>query len=222
MKNHRYIPRTHRAARQRGVVLLFALIALVIMLIAAVAMVRSFNSSLYTAGNIGFKRDLQNQSEKAFAQAFAQFQTGGTLGDATKRSADQSGSNYSATALATDSAGIPTVLQGSAMGAWGTATNDISPPDQAVQIRYVIDRLCNTAGAEDLLAGSGKCMLADDPSALGTGLGGIQSAGGASLCPTCKSAIPKGVVYRLSVKVTGPRGTQSFFQSTFSIPSAIS
>ena len=51
--------------RQRGVVLLFSLIALVIMLIVAVALVRSFNNSLFTAGNIGFKRDMQNQSEAA-------------------------------------------------------------------------------------------------------------------------------------------------------------
>jgi hypothetical protein len=32
-------------------------------------------------------------------------------------------------------------------------------------------------------------------------------------------AVPQSVVFRLSILVTGPRNTQSFFQSTFSVPS---
>ena len=54
---------TPRRAAQRGVVLLYSLIALVIMLIAAIALVRSFQTSLFNAGNLGFKRDMRNQSE---------------------------------------------------------------------------------------------------------------------------------------------------------------
>ena len=59
-----------RAARahprtQQGVVMLFGLIALAIMLIGAAAMVRSMNASLFNAGNLGFKRDLTNQAERA-------------------------------------------------------------------------------------------------------------------------------------------------------------
>ena len=50
----------HRRAglRQRGVVLLFSLITLVVLLLAAVALIRSFSNSMFTAGNIAFRRDL--------------------------------------------------------------------------------------------------------------------------------------------------------------------
>ena len=68
-----------RASQQRGVVLLFSLIALVIMLIAAVALIRSFNSSLFSAGNIGFKRDMRNQSELAVSTALGYFRSGAAL-----------------------------------------------------------------------------------------------------------------------------------------------
>jgi hypothetical protein len=41
--------------RQRGVVMLFGLFALAIMLIGAAAMVRSMNTSMFNAGNLGFR-----------------------------------------------------------------------------------------------------------------------------------------------------------------------
>ena len=48
-------------SRQHGVVMLFGLIALAIMLIGTAAMVRSMNTSMFNAGNLGFKRDMGNQ-----------------------------------------------------------------------------------------------------------------------------------------------------------------
>ena len=72
-------PSAHRRT-QRGVVMLFGLIALAIMLIGAAAMVRSMNASLFNAGNLGFKRDLTNQAERAVSTVITALQTGG-LGD---------------------------------------------------------------------------------------------------------------------------------------------
>jgi hypothetical protein len=68
--------RTLRGHAQHGVVLLYGLIVLAIMLIGAAAMVRSMNTSLVNAGNIGFKRDLTNQAERAAATALTLLQTG--------------------------------------------------------------------------------------------------------------------------------------------------
>ena len=73
------------ASRQRGVVLLFSLIALVVLLIAAVALMRSFNTSLFMSGNVAFKRDLQNQGERAMDSVLTEFRTG-ALNTATARS----------------------------------------------------------------------------------------------------------------------------------------
>ena len=213
-------------SRQRGVVLLFSLIALAIMLIVAVALVRSFNSSLFTAGNIGFKRDLQNQSERAVDRVLTQFRTGGALASPTARAGNVQAQNYSALMLTTSAQGIPDVLRNdSTFTTVGTAANDITPPNDAtgaplnLQIRYVIDRLCATAGNETTL-GAGSCRLADNPVPVGTSASNQQGADRAPLCPTCASAAPQGVVYRLSIRVTGPRNTQSFFQSTFTVPSS--
>ena len=78
---HCRTPRTG-ASSERGVVLLFSLIALVVLLIAAVALMRSFNTSLFTSGNIAFKRDLQNQGERAVDKVLTAFRSGGEIGRA--------------------------------------------------------------------------------------------------------------------------------------------
>lgn len=207
-------------SRQRGVVLLFSLIALGIMLIVAVALVRSFNSSLFTAGNIGFKRDLQNQSERAVDAVLTEFRSGGNLASPTARGANNTAYNYSATMLPVNAQGIPNALQNNtAFAAVGSTGKDIPVSGMNVTVRYVVDRLCAATGDETSL-GAGVCRLADNPVPVGTSLSNLQGADRAPLCPTCASAAPQGVVYRLSVKVTGPRNTQSFFQSTFTVPSS--
>ena len=206
--------------RQRGVVLLFSLIALVVMLIASVALIRSFQSSLFTAGNIAFKRDLQNQGERAVDKVLTAFRTG-ALNTPTARAAHQVDYNYSATMLDVNDKGIPKALQNdTTFAAFGKASNDITEPaSQRVTIRYVVDRLCVEVGAESILGPTG-CVVADNLVPAGTSSANWQSAerslgvGGGT--PTGQP----GVVYRLSIKVTGPRNTQSFFQSTFTVPSA--
>ena len=211
--------------RQRGVVLLFSLIALVIMLIAAVALVRSFNTSLFSAGNIGFKRDMRNQSEMAVSTTLGNFRPGGFLNTSANRANTPAPGantvNYSATMLATNAQGIPNALALSD-SAFAAAYNapDLRSPDagQSVTVRYVIDRMCASAGEEKSL-GPGSCVLADNLAQNTTSVLNQKSADKAPLCPTCSSAAPKGVVYRLSMRVTGPRNTQSFFQSTFTVPS---
>lgn len=213
------------ASRQRGVVLLFSLIALGIMLIVAVALVRSFNSSLFTAGNIGFKRDLQNQSERAVQKVLADFASGGDLSSPTARSTNRSANNYSAWLLPTNAQGIPDALAltNTAFTAAYSA-GDLGSSDGSVKVRYVVDRLCVvnpvTGAIDETSLGAANCRLADNPVPVGTSLSNLQGADRAPLCPTCSSAAPQGVVYRLSIKVTGPRNTQSFFQSTFTVPSS--
>lgn len=219
MSSRRPLRPSARAARQRGVVLLFSLIALVIMLIAGVALVRSFNTTLYTAGNIGFKRDMQNQSERAVDTVLTAFRTG-ALSTPAARAANVAGNNYSATMLSVNAQGMPVALAlgDSAFAATYTAP-DLQSSDASIAVRYVVDRLCSTVGNETTLGAAG-CVLADNPTPAGTSSSNVQGADRAPLCPTCSSAAPQGVVYRVSVKVTGPRSTQSFFQSTFTVPSS--
>ena len=75
------------AARQQGVVLIFSLIVLLILAIGAVAVLRSTDSSLLSAGNLAFHKDLVNQAEQAVANVMTEFKTnalplGGVIGSA--------------------------------------------------------------------------------------------------------------------------------------------
>lgn len=208
-----------RPRHQRGVVLLFSMIALVIMLIAAVALMRSFNTTLFGAGNIAFKRDMRYQSERAVQQVLAQFDTGGALGTSALRANNVPLSNYSAQILPANAKGIPNALQTNAtFAAAGFIGPDLTSTDGSVKIRYVLDRLCVSANDETDL-GSGGCTLPPEPVPSGTSLTNLRSAERASLATGGNPPPnPQGVMYRLTVKVTGPRNTQSFFQSTFAVP----
>jgi hypothetical protein len=208
------------AVRQQGTVLLFCLIALVIMLLGSVALVRSFQSSLFTAGNIGFKRDMRNQSEMAAFVALNHFRGSGLLSSAANRAANVAAANYSAVMLPTNEQGIPTVL--AATDATFTASNsapDVTSPDGSVTIRYVIDRMCSAAGNETALS-SVSCVLAGNTAAPGGSKLDDRNAETAGLAPGVSSAVPQNVVYRVTMRVTGPRNTLSFFQSTLTVPSS--
>ncbi|MFN3812442.1 MAG: hypothetical protein ACK4S6_17690 [Roseateles asaccharophilus] len=185
------------------------MIALLLLLIGAVAMMRSMNASLTNSGNFGFKRDLTNQAELAMNQALATF-TNGALSTEAARNASTPGENYSAAILPTNPQGIPLALLTDAQFAGvGMAVKDIVVADMGVNIRYVIDRVCSAAGPVD----ASRCTLATAPPPAGVSWSERQraednSSGGVG-------ALPLEPVYRISIRVNGPRGTQSFFQSTF-------
>ena len=214
------------ASRQRGVVLLFSLVALVVLLIAAVALMRSFNTSMFMSGNIAFKRDLQNQGERAIDHALTLFRAGGVLDNDAARKADRQDSNYSATILPANVQGIPAdlVLDDVAFAAKWTAP-DIDPPDhpdQGVKIRYVIDRMSSAAGSCQSL-GPTVCVMAGNTAPAGGSSSQLQNATRSVVPVAGGPAGRKGVflgtpVYRLSMRVIGPRDTQAFFQSTFTAP----
>ncbi len=201
-----------QGGRQHGVVLVFVLIALVIMLVASVALVRSFNTSLFNAGNLAFKRDLTNQGERAMLQVRTLLSEGGQLGTVQARRANMPAINYSAKILPTNAQGIPIALLSkdeSVFAAVGSATNDIKIDDQQVKVRYVLDRLCDSEGLEADL-GAAHCALggADNDAGSASDLG----EGGNSSNNASSSSLP--IIYRLTIRVDGPRGTQAYFQAT--------
>ena len=191
------------AARQRGVVLIFSLLVLLILAIGAVALLRSVNSSLLSAGNLAFHRDLVNQAEQAISSVLTEFKTNGPplLGATT---ADLPAANYVSTALPTNAQGVPLVLLGNntVFNTVASSANDIPGATPDVTIRYVIDRLCTNTG----IASSSNCVQST----------GLPNSG----VPNHNAAIiaPSATVYRVSVRVDGPRGTQAFLQTTFTKP----
>lgn len=194
-----------RRPRERGVVLLFCLIILVVLLAGGVAVVRSMNSSLFSAGNLAFKRDLVNRGELAAQQVLTLFKTGALAGADDIN--DLKAENYSATTLAVNPRGIPTVLL-SDTAYDAKAAKKIANDDDHVTIRYVIDRMCNAAGTPASLGAKG-CVYAPLTTQV---LGGSSQRAKEELPP------PSSLIYRLTVRVDGPRNTQVFLQSSFTKP----
>ncbi len=190
-------------SRERGVVLIFTLIILLILTIGGVALVRSMQSSLFSAGNLAFRRDLVNQGELASSQVVTAINASAFPGPgATDTTHDQVAYNYSATTLPTNTQGVPNVLLADDATFAGTFTApDLTGATADVKIRYVIDRLC-VAIPPTVLPTSALCVQS---SSSPTGL----TIPGNGLAP------PRATVYRISVRVSGARSTQVFLQSTF-------
>lgn len=199
--------------RQHGIVLVFALITLVIMLIGAVAISRSISSSQFTVGNIGFKRDLANQGERALTIALDAVRGSGALAAVTTRNANLAAANYSASLLATNPQGIPNaLLSDSTFATVGVTTNDIDVQDMGIKIRYVIDRMGVAAGA----CTSSTCTMANQSVFGGGSSEWINSQTNSGAANNANpSAVPEQPIFRITLRVTGPRNTLSFFQSTF-------
>ena len=188
-----------KPVRERGVIMFVTLIALVILMISAIAMVRSFDTSLVLAGNLAFKRDLINQGERGVAAAKAEIQNPAQLGTAIALQTSAPAFNYSATLLPSDAHGLPLMITNDAL--WTMTGADIVDATTGVTIRFVIDRLCNLPGPTS----TASCIV------------------GSTMLPTGGTAnvskgVPNGpIVYRVSVRVSGPRNTQSFMQTTLSM-----
>jgi len=189
-------------SRQRGGVLIYTLIILLVLTIGAVALVRSMRTSLFSAGNLAFRRDLVNQGEKAVSTVITEFTTG-VFSSPTATQSDNPAANYSSTTLPTNAQGVPNALLASSLPATvGSSANDLTGATPDVTIRYVVDRLCSATGPST-------GALCVQSSAAPTG-GTANSTRG--LPP------PSATVYRLSVRVSGARSTQVFLQTTFTKP----
>ncbi|OWQ83565.1 hypothetical protein CDN99_25880 [Roseateles aquatilis] len=194
------IARRRAASRERGVIMVIALITLAVLLIGAAATMRSMNVSLLNAGNFGFKRDMANQAERAIRAATTSLATG-NLSTAASRQSSNAAFNYSATLLASDASGIPTAMLNmtdvDGLNGAGNVANAITLPDDGIQLHYLIERLCSTAGAFSV----GNCQV----------LGRSSNSGSNLKNPV----VPPQPTYRITVRVRGPHNAYSFYQTTF-------
>lgn len=194
--------------KQRGVALFAALIALVIIMLATAALIRSTDIAQAISGNLSIKRDVTHESELGVQAALAQFS--GTLGTETARQTAQtlsSGGNnysYSPIALASNAYGIPVSLVTASSASGETSAGP------GLTWRYVVDRMCPKTGAYD--AANNACLIMQ-------GNGRFNKSMDAH-APKIGSAASSNwvIVYRISVRVTDARGAQSYFQTTLGVP----
>jgi hypothetical protein len=187
-------------------VMLITMVALVLLLIGVAAAIRTIDTSGILVGNLAFRRDLTNRSETAIATARAALVTGAISTD-TVRAADLASSNYSAVRLATGANGVPTVLlSDSAYTAAGYSQIDGTAANGYVTLRWVIDRQCVVTGAFNSATSTGTCETVAN-------VGG--DAGGSGQMMGRKPSGSTRPIYRISVRVSGPRSTEAYFQTTY-------
>lgn len=204
MKLNRHAPLKNKQVQQ-GVVLPVTLISLIIMLIASVALIRSTDNSLLSAGHISFKRDIINQAERAIPEIRNRFILNtGALNSVSNREKNLLTSNYYASIQPTNANGIPNVLLDTADFDGKFSANNIVDSSAGITIRYLIDRMCLKDGEVDI----SNCSIVSSTTDTGGDAMQLGNEGKASGVD-----VP---VYRISIRVTGPRNTEAFIQSTFS------
>ena len=182
----------NRPGRQRGVIsTVIAVIVLLITLMAAVALMRSVDTSTSIAGRLGFKQQVTQEAELAYQDAVAG--AAAYLGQAGE--ADKADIGYYATPQASDARGIPTALIAS------TAGKRLQAPDTKDDIRYTVERLCPQAGPA-LTVAPNACLV---PAA--TINGGSTSGNQGGFGSGAQAA------YRLTVRVEGPKHAVSYVQT---------
>ncbi|MDA8383919.1 MAG: hypothetical protein M0037_12855 [Betaproteobacteria bacterium] len=201
----RYVTRPRRAppARQRGVVLFIALIALVVMMLAAIALVRTTGIANIIAGNMAFKQAATEAGDYGVELAYA------ALPNIVANSVNTSkAGQYSPTELmCTNSSGTSVSCSGtevppiswSSVPCYDQQGNSVTCGSTSYQVQYFIDRMCTgTPPITDIQA---DCTI-DGAAGGGSGKSGSVIFSGA-----------KRVFYRVTVRVQGPRNTLSYVQA---------
>lgn len=182
-------------AKQRGVVLFIALIALVVMTLAGIALVRSVDTGNVIAGNFAFKQASVQAGDVGVELAFTALQ-----GITTTALDTNIANKYFATLQPVDPIGIPTSINWTTVPCWGTNGTSVScAASSAYRVQYVIDRMCT--GTLPITDKQKSCFY-EAPTGGGSKKGGAVSFSGVSK-----------VYYRVTVRVQGPRDTISFIQA---------
>lgn len=197
-------------ARQRGVVLFIALIVLVAMTLAAIALVRSVDTSNVIAGNLAFKESTIQAADQGTDQAIQWLTTNVGTGSLNNDNLAVAGNimYYSSGQLASGA------NWWAAPAAW-TGFSGSSYTDTAGNNIYVIiHRMCTQPNTTYNGNGAGGvaniCSLYFPTS--GASTGGSMSVGSFTF-----QGNPQ-LYYRITSRVQGPRNTFSFVQTMVTMP----
>jgi len=218
-----------RAGRERGVALIFALLTLVALMLSALALVRSVDTSALMLGNIGFKQDATVAADQATRQAIAWM-----TNNKFSLNTDAAASGYFASNQEFAADGVTVrppvdvtgrMLEGSAnrqlidwdLDGCRTAVADsfngctIVPVNGSDvggnQVRFVILRLCSKAG--DYLS---------DPNIncakyAGTAVAAVEDRGDINYVARPEEVAEATPYFRVLVRVAGARSTTSFTET---------
>jgi Tfp pilus assembly protein PilX len=204
-----YFERVH-AIRQRGVVLFFTLIALLAMSLAAVALIRSVDTSTIIAGNLSFKQSATSSGDAGIEAAIAWLATVETANSglnvltntAHPFNNDNAAAGYYSSANPAISLTDGTGIQ------WDSTDSALVGTDSSGNtIRYIIQRMCRNP---NVAIQNADCLFS----------GAIQDNSGQNIplpqevcegagCPVAGQT-PQ---IRITARTTGPKNTVSYVQA---------
>jgi Tfp pilus assembly protein PilX len=192
------------ARRERGTILFIALIVLVAMSLAGIALMRSVDTNVLIAGNLAFRQGATAGGDWGVEAARAWIAGNAALLNQDKPAAAPFyWANWQQNLDLIGNNSDPLVADYN----WGSGEPaDLGFDTAGNQVMYVIHRLCDTAGAPNVV----QCVRSALSVGSGPGQGGsnqIQPTGGGNV------SIGTVVLYRVTVRVTGPRNTVSFVQA---------
>lgn len=205
---------------QRGISLVFSLLALVALSLAAVALIRAVNTGSGILGNLGFKQDTLLGADDATRVA-VDWLGSKVAGSVSDLNADITASGYyaadrpslNATGSSTSTATAMVDWTGAGCGAI-TAANCLQPANvdatkmknTGVTAQFVVLRLCNQAGDPTATGGTIQCAT---PMTASTSPSVVKNAPTSS-SPRRAGSTVQSQYYRIVVRAKGARGTLSF------------
>jgi len=202
------------AIRQRGVVLFFALIALVVMSLAAVALIRSVDTSTMIAGNLAFKQAATSSGDMGIETAMnwlaAEQQAMLNAGKNVLLDADHTFnlSNAANAALGYYSSARPILELTDGTVNWDNADSALAGTDASGNtVRYIIERMCRNPNQ---LPDKFNCLFT-------TALATLSEQKVQAADEVCQGAgcvhDPQSPQIRITAQVVGPKNTVSYIQS---------
>ncbi|WP_126445958.1 pilus assembly PilX family protein [Sulfuricystis multivorans] len=199
-------------------ILFLALIVLVAMLLSGIALFRTVDSGILTAGNLALQKSAVSQGDRGIEDASSWL----VSASAVMLNEDPAEPGYVNTpfyvANALDPNPTPPYHQPSSSQSWLTwwnayaATNTpavlASDPNTGLQVSYLIQRLCTANGAAN--AAGVYCAKTWDVSRL---LPGSKRNDAVAF----SGSAPAGVYYRIITRIDGPRNTTAFVEAIVSL-----
>ncbi|WP_019880913.1 MULTISPECIES: pilus assembly PilX N-terminal domain-containing protein [unclassified Methylophilus] len=214
--------------RQTGIVLFFALLALAVMSIAAVALIRSVDTNALLSGNMVFRQSASTASNVALEGIAQSIAKNVSLSVST---AHHPGLGYYANCSQFDTRPDALVCDGNQLTtmAWNNGNSSLAPSQtdgndeirdgvdrQGNEIRYVVERMCNYSDAEiadgAALSDASRCMMASSPS---NGENCSHNITNLELFKRC-IASSDSPLYRVTLRIAGPKNTVTFLQTFIS------
>lgn len=190
---------------QRGVVLFFALVALVIIMLAAVALVRSVDTSTIIAGNLAFKQSANASADAGLARAITWL----TAEQASNGQLDPYVTAAHTYNVSNPAVGYYSYVDDATLNLFDDATwvNGSSSPEitdaSGNRVRYIVQRMCRT---ENQLLSESDCLFSDASNEIDS----MKVKAATQIINNSSSSSP---MVRITVRVDGARNTVSYIQA---------